>query len=143
LARVYVYSASFRPSIINFHGQDITIREAWVEKRSKIRHLLVWFPYREQLDGYVFCFSLNDGKEVFENAESSPFWVMDDLNQSFIQTKSPSGRPVFYQYLEVLSSDFTMSLMASWKDQRPKNIEVEINPFDQSNLIQQAMPLPP
>jgi hypothetical protein len=140
LAQVYVHSASFSPSIIEFHGKEIQIREAWVERRSKRQHFLVWFPYRKQLDGFALCFSLGDGKEVFQNVSAAPFWVMGDMNESFTRMNSPSGRPVFYQYLDVLPSDITVSLMTSWKEQRRKGIRVEIRPFDQGDRIQQAIP---
>jgi hypothetical protein len=142
LARVFAYPAAFHPSIIEFHGHEITVREAWVERRSKIRHLLVWIPYREQLDGYALCFSLSGGKEVFEKVSGSdtPLWVMDDMNQGFTRTNSPSGRTVFYQYMDVLPSDITVSLVSTWKERRRNDIRVQIVPFDQGDRIQEAIP---
>lgn len=141
LAGVYVYSASFHPSIIDFQGRKITIREAWAERRSKIHHFLVWFPYRKSLDGYVLCFSLSGGKEEFEkgNGNTPAFWVMDDLNESFAQMLSPSGRMVFYQYLDVLSSENSVSLMTSWKDQRRNDITVQMGSPGQSDRIQETI----
>ena len=60
-------------SIIRYDGRDIIVRESWVESRSKIHHFLVLLSNRTQLDGYVLCFSLSSGKELFQNGNGSPF----------------------------------------------------------------------
>ncbi|HEX4085513.1 MAG TPA: hypothetical protein VHY22_11415 [Chthoniobacteraceae bacterium] len=127
---IFVCKAEFHPAIIQWGGREIEIREAWVERASRVRHWLVWFPRREQLEGYRLCFSLHTGKEVFEGGASSPFWVMGNADHDFAWFTSPSGRMVFYDELNPLPSSVFLSLLRSPGEPRKQNILVAINPSD-------------
>ena len=82
------------------------------------------------------------GKELFQKVDGSEMssFVMGGFNQGFVGTSSASGRLVFYQSLDVLPSDMTLSLVTSLRDRRRKDIRVEVGPSDQSDRVQQAMP---
>jgi len=123
--QVYFYPARVTPAKLTYRGQKIEIKEAWVERRSMRSYFLVWFPYRKDLGGYDLCFTLKKGKEIFHTSPI-PFWVAGDEGHGFAEVSS-GEKQVFCETLEQLPSSLKVSLIDSWNQPRPKDIEVTID----------------
>ena len=128
LWRIYVCRARIAPSKLNYRDQEIEIKEAWIERRSKTCYLLIWFPYKKDMGGYQLCFTLEKGGEIFRSWPV-PFWVSGDADHTFgiCSSSSRKNNMVIYEHLETLPCSEKVSLIEGLKQPRPKDIEVTID----------------
>ena len=127
LRRSFVCRAHFNPSTITYHDQKIVVRESWVEKRTKLRYFLVWLPYYENKGGYQLCFTLKEGDAAF-NGSPSPFWVTGNAGHSFGHISEKGGGRFYHDDAsQTIPSSIKISLLDSWSQPRPQDIEILID----------------
>jgi hypothetical protein len=130
LRRSFVCRARFVSPVFEYQGKKIAVDEAWVERRSKLRWTLVWFPYFENKGSYQLCFTLKEGTELFDGPGTNGvlparFWVTGDVGHSF----GKQGRRFDdCDAFQTLPSSVKLSILESWHQPRAKDIEIQICP---------------
>jgi hypothetical protein len=94
------------PSDIDWHGEEITINEVWVERPWQRVYTvvlipgLVHIPINRELPGYTVGFNLKRGHQVFEalhgKAQRPPFFVQEGRGAGFTED-GPAN--LFYDHL--------------------------------------------
>lgn len=103
----YVCSVSFSPSLINWKGKEIAIKEAWIERRLERNSSLNPFaPRYKTVKGYHMCFNLSVGWDVlWDNPTKAPLFVFEGSHKSF----GSIGTVVLWEDLEnIESSEYTV-----------------------------------
>ena len=78
----FVTSLNASPSAFCWHGEEITIEEAWIEHQSQRLYTIVLvpgllhIPVNKHIAGYHIGMNLKRGREVFR-ASDTPFFVVD------------------------------------------------------------------
>jgi len=91
----YVCSLSCTPSVIDWHGKRIVIKEAWLEKRME-RHFSLnpFAPRYREIDGYHLCLTLAEGWDILGSPDG-PFFLLEGAGHGFAQI----GTVVLREYL--------------------------------------------
>jgi len=87
---VFLTNVAIEPRSFEWDGTLVSIKESWLEKRSKragtyvVVPLILEWPRYETIEGYYVCFNLAQGKELVKLG--GPFFVRENKEASFQQT---------------------------------------------------------
>lgn len=105
------------PSVINWRGQPIVFKEAWLEHRTELVGIYVIIPcilrhyHYRKVSGYNVCFNLTDGWDLLWS-EAGPYFAVNGKQGSF----SMRGTVVIWARLDSLNQFPSKILLTdNWK----------------------------
>ena len=108
----FVCSLSCAPSLLQWEGKEVAIKEAWLERRRQRNHS--WNPFAPRyvpLSGYNLCLKLSKGWDVLWKG---PMFVLAGSEQK--RAFGRIGEVVLWETLEAASaSDYTVYFTENFK----------------------------
>ena len=123
---VFLYPIKIIPNRFYWEGREIRVKEAWVERRCKIKYLLVWISKKEFVDGYKICFTLEDNEDLLGGIRA-----LLRVDKNSFSRQVCSSQTVFYlDSFEKFSLEnfkpFGMALAKHWNEEVEYNILITI-----------------
>lgn len=104
LFRVFVCEMEPHPRTVRLGDEIVTIRAAWVERRSRKDNLLVWLPHRTARDGYVLRFEVKTPLHQME-----ALWHFEGAMHGMMTS---ARSPLPYAWFETLPDTVRVTLVA-------------------------------
>jgi hypothetical protein len=99
----FVEPVTFTPSVINWNGERIIVREAWLEHRTELVRIyeivpFLWaYSHYRNADGYNLCFNLDQRRDVL--GSPGPSFYVEGKGRSFGEQYS-RGSVVLWEELD-------------------------------------------
>jgi hypothetical protein len=95
----YICSASVTPSMIEWKGKRIAIREAWIEKNLFRKPSVN--PFATSQNGYNLCITLSEGWDVLSDGDHPVFFRLKEDERHY-SSFSQVGTLVMYAWVKDL-----------------------------------------
>jgi hypothetical protein len=121
----WVCDVSISPDTVNWEGNAIVFKEAWIEEAAAEHYYAVWVPSYQPLGRYYLCFSLEKGERIIQQGGGSPWFVPQGKDSSFMSATLNGG--ICVHWIELPNRDLSsmkMSLISSWDDPRSRAISL-------------------
>jgi hypothetical protein len=126
---IFVHPVYIRPQEVDWRGEPIRFKEAWIEEISRLEHPALLFTRRKRLGEYRLCFTLHTYGPFLREVpgERMPFFVREGAGSSFGEQGRSGDSIVFYLEIEnQRPNPFKVSLINDWHAEREINIVVSV-----------------